>query len=372
MNWPVDFIDKIVRGDCLERLKTIPDKSVRLVLTSPPYFQMREYMKTVGKETSGREIGLEKTVRQYFDALLDVFEECVRVIKDDGSIVWNIGDKCIGGETLLLPFRFARLVKKRFGVKLAHNFTWVKHNPQPKPQKHRITVSTEPFLHFSGPEGYVYNPPSLDPKKQKEMLRRGRRYNRKAGEKYRLMIADSSLTDEQKSCANRDLAAIVAEVQEGKLYSYRMKILGHHSLPYGGHQGGRMNQLAKQGYSIIRVPGNLLAKDHIVCNSKPVKHFNVRHIAAFPQEIADFFVERLTLEGEIVLDPFIGSGTTAISCLDKGRRFVGIELSDDYALEAEERIKGWSAKQDKLKRTPRQPNLFESVPAKQLTLDFGE
>ena len=81
------FVNKIICGDSLELIRQIPDKSINLIITSPPYFKQRDY------GGFNKEIGNEKTVEEYVDNLLKLFHECVRVIKNDGSIVFNIGDK---------------------------------------------------------------------------------------------------------------------------------------------------------------------------------------------------------------------------------------------------------------------------------------
>jgi site-specific DNA-methyltransferase (adenine-specific) len=80
-------INKIHCDDCKEILKTIPCDSVDLVITSPPYFQQRDY--------GGGGIGNEKTIDEYIENIMIVFRECVRVVKRTGSIVFNIGDKYI-------------------------------------------------------------------------------------------------------------------------------------------------------------------------------------------------------------------------------------------------------------------------------------
>jgi len=99
-------LNKIYCGDCNELLKNIPSNSMDLVITSPPYFQQREY-------GGGNGIGNEKTVEEYIENMIKVFRECVRVTKKTGSIVFNLGDKYIDGNLLLVPYRFAIEVQKR-------------------------------------------------------------------------------------------------------------------------------------------------------------------------------------------------------------------------------------------------------------------
>ena len=112
-------IDQILCGDNLELIQKLPDCSIQLVITSPPYFQQRDYGGGMGNETE---------VDEYIDTLLCLFRECVRVVKDDGSIVFNIGDKYEDSNLLLVPYRFAIAATKTGLVKLVNEITWVKRN----------------------------------------------------------------------------------------------------------------------------------------------------------------------------------------------------------------------------------------------------
>ncbi|MYF56370.1 site-specific DNA-methyltransferase [Candidatus Poribacteria bacterium] len=91
-------VDQILCGDNLELIKKLPDCSIQLVVTSPPYFQQRDYGGGMGNETD---------VNDYIGTLISLFRECVRVVREDGSIVFNIGDKYQDSNLLLVPYRFA-------------------------------------------------------------------------------------------------------------------------------------------------------------------------------------------------------------------------------------------------------------------------
>jgi site-specific DNA-methyltransferase (adenine-specific) len=91
-------LNQIVCGDSFELIRQIPDSSVQLVITSPPYFQQRDYGGGIGNETN---------LKDYLDLLIVMLQECQRVITPSGSIVFNLGDKYAESSLLLVPYRFA-------------------------------------------------------------------------------------------------------------------------------------------------------------------------------------------------------------------------------------------------------------------------
>ena len=91
--------NKIICDDNIRVLSNIPNDSIDLIITSPPYFKQRDYG-YIG-------IGNENTVDEYINKLILVFKECKRIIKSTGSIVFNIGDKYTNGNLNLIPYRFA-------------------------------------------------------------------------------------------------------------------------------------------------------------------------------------------------------------------------------------------------------------------------
>lgn len=270
-----DLRDKIIVGDCFETFYKIPNKSINLTICSPPYFQQRTYTEDIA------EIGREENPEEYLDNLIKIFEHCIRVTSDNGSIVFNLGDKYINGKLSLLPFRFAFKAQEENDVMLINNITWIKSNPTPRQFQRRMVSSTEPFFHFVKSKQYVYNleqePDSREPQP-----------DTKVGQGYYKQIEMSSLTDEQKELANKELDEVIKEVKEGKLKSLRMKIKGIHSLPFGGQEGGRKTQIENKGFSIIKVPGRTMQKDIFEC---PVENIRgIGHPAIYPQSIIEHFI----------------------------------------------------------------------------------
>ena len=317
-------IDKILCGDNLELIQKLPNRSAQLVITSPPYFQQRDY---------GAGMGNEENVEQYTEILLRLFRECVRVLKDDGSIVFNLGDKYQNGSLLLVPYRFAIAATETGLVKLVNKITWVKKNPTPRQFRRRLVSSTEPFFHFVKSEKYFYN---LDAFMANEQYPKKSNRSKNIGQKYFGLIEESDLSKEQKNKARLALTEVIQEVHRGQINSFRMKIRGIHAEPFGGQQGGRKIQLEKNGFTIIRIHGNKLKKDVIETPVESIK--GCKHPAIYPVAIVEEFLHLLTRAGDIVLDPFIGSGSTAVACKKLGRHFIGYDINPEYCDLARDRI----------------------------------
>ncbi|MBI3398300.1 MAG: site-specific DNA-methyltransferase [Deltaproteobacteria bacterium] len=320
-----DLLDNIVHGDNLAILKLIPDNKINLIITSPPYFKQRDY---------GGGIGNEKTVEEYIDNLLKVFSECVRILKDNGSIVFNLGDKYLEGNLQLIPYRFAVEALKSFPIKLVNSITWVKSNPTPRQYQRRLVSSAEPFFHFVKNDNYCYNFSeymSANGGKSK----RGNGNN--IGKKYFELIETSNLTLEQKKLALCELQEVIEEVKSGKIESFRMKIKGIHSEPFGGQDGGRKYQLMRKGFTIIKIKGEPIKRDVIECAVETIK--GCKHPAVYPLFIIKEFVKLLSKSGDIVLDPFMGSGTTVVAAKELDRKYIGIEINEGYCKYAQERLK---------------------------------
>jgi len=329
-NWKEKFLNKIVQGDSRTLLKEIPPETINLVVTSPPYYQQRDYG---GLES---EVGNERTVQEYISNVSEVFHECVRLLRHDGSIVFNLGDKYEDGGLLMVPYRFAIEVLRKEPVKLIHNITWVKLNPTPRQFKRRLVSSAEPFFHFVKSDDYYFNPdlfmsiPNM--KKEKNQV------GDKLGKKYFELIEKAPLSENEKSKAREELQKVIQEVKERKIAGFRMKIRGLHAPAFGGQEGGRKIQLEKQGFTIIRIHGDAMKRDVIECHVETIK--GCEHPAVYPEFIIQELIKLLTRPKDTVLDPFIGSGTTAAAAKKLGRNFVGIDINPEYRSFAEERIKG--------------------------------
>ena len=327
------LLNAVLCGDCAKVLRDIPSASVDAAVTSPPYFRQRDY--------AGLGAGNENSVEEYVRVLLEGFAEVARVVKPAGNIVYNLGDKYQDGGLLLAPFRFALAACERFPVSLVNNITWVKRNPTPRQYKRRLVSATEPFFHFAKTRDYYYD---------RDAFHEGRGENGKAaldlpprkpspkmGEKYRELLAQSSLTAAQK---RRGLAALedaIGEVRRGEIQSFRMKIRGVHAPAFGGQEGGRNNQMNRGGFTVIRILGEPMKRD-IMESAVETANGN-GHPAVFPTGIVRDLIRMLCPPEGVVLDPYAGSGATLVAAKTEGRNFIGVDINPEYC----ERAREWIA-----------------------------
>lgn len=136
--------------------------------------------------------------------------------------------------------------------------------------------------------------------------------------------------------ARLELMQVIQDVKVGKIEGFRMKIRGLHAEPFGGQEGGRQIQLRNKGFTIIRINGEKLKRDVIESAVESLKNSN--HPAIYPVSIIQEFLYLLTRRGDIVLDPFMGSGSTAEACKRTGRNFVGFDINANYCVFARERV----------------------------------
>lgn len=320
-----DLEYQVICGNSDTELSKVVPRSVDLVVTSPPYFQQREY----GEEG----LGNEETIEQYLESIMTTFAKVVRVMKPTGNIVYNMGDKIIDGSMMLVPYQFALKVLSDFNLRLVNDITWIKSNPTPHQFSRRLIASTEPFFHFALGSNYYYD--------RKAFQRAGRRPRskptKKLGAKYRELIESSTLSQCEKGGAHQALDEVIDDVRKGKIHSFRMKIRGIHAPAYGGQEGGRKMRIERYGFTIIRISGEPLKRDVI---ENPVESLPGNgHPAIFPVKVVRELIQLLCPEGGLVLDPYLGSGSTMVAALQEGRSCIGIDISREYCIDAQERMR---------------------------------
>lgn len=334
----LDKLNTIIEGNSVQILQDFDDECVDLIITSPPYFQQRDY----GNGESG--IGNEDTESEYLKNLLKVFDECVRIIKKTGSIVFNLGDKYLNGNLGLIPYKFAIEAKETNDVFLINQLTWAKLNPTPRQEKRKLIQATEPFFIFAKSKDYYFDLDSYL-KHLDEFNKNGKsKPSENLGKKYFELIESSDLSKDEKQKAKYELKETINLIHQGEIVGFRMKIRGIHKLAYGGQDGGRNNQIKNNGFTVIKILGNKMKKDLIESPVEITK--DNHHPAVYPSYIIQELIKLLSKENDIILDPFCGSGTTCLAAKTLERNFIGIDINSEYVKLANERLNQTAIQQE--------------------------
>lgn len=256
-------VTKLMLGDCLERMKEIPDGSVDLTVTSPPYDKLRDYN---GNNALWNE-GVWK----------GVIQNLYRKTKDGGVVVWVVGDATVKGSETGTSFKQA-LWAMECGFNL-HDTMIYQKNSYPFPPSNRYYQQFEYMFVFSK------NPP-----KTFNGIRQDTKWKKDSSQVSTTRNADGSTT-KMKYSKGKDTRLMdnVWPINTGYMRSTKYK---------GAY----------------------------------------KHSAIFPEELAFNHIKSWSNEGDIVFDPFTGSGTTGVAAKSLNRDFIGIELDEDYFKIAEDRI----------------------------------
>ena len=301
------MVDLILFGDCKETLKQFPRGSAQMCVTSPPYYGLRDY----GGEAN--QIGQEETPEEFIQSLVEVFREVRDVLKDDGVLWVNIGDsyynyrpgtgglpkQTVSRTSQDLPEQCNRRANKLDGLKekdmigipwmlafalradgwyLRQDIIWHKPNPMPESVKDRCTKSHEYIFLLSKQRKYYY-----------------------------------------------DNEAIKEPVKQD--WGKRDRTTGKYHNPGTGlqpHSGLTKSYDRKNKRSVWTV------------TNKPYKG---AHFACFPPDLIEPCILAGSKKGDIILDPFMGSGTTASVALTHDRHYYGCELHEDYGSLIQKRIR---------------------------------
>lgn len=330
---------KLICGDCLSELKKMDNQTVNCIITSPPYWAMRNY----DNNEDVNEIGNEESYLDYISKLKSVFSEAKRVLSDNGSLWLNIGDKYNNKALMGMPWRVAISLMDD-GWILRNDVIW---NQMKGTQscKDRLRDMYEHFFHFVKSKTYYYNAdeiklkPNLKPKKINGKMVSATGVS---GKKYRQMIIDSeALNDTEKSNALKALDDVLLKIQSGEVNDFRMTIRGAQRAWHSDDVAisGRAKELKEKGFYIMKMGASgFLPGD--IWNIVPEDTWRKdSHCAVFPEELLRIPILATCPNGGIVLDPFSGTGSTVSAALKLGRKGIGIDLSAEYNTIAINRIK---------------------------------
>jgi len=297
--------DLILFGDCLQTLKEF-DEPARMCVTSPPYYGLRDY----GGEDN--QIGQEESPEEYIQNLVKVFQEVRNNLTDDGTLWLNIGDSYYNyrpgkGQALVkqtvsntkqdLPDKCARRGNKLEGLKekdligipwmlafalradgwyLRQDIIWHKPNPMPESVKDRCTKSHEYLFLLSKNKRYYYD--------------------------------NDAIKEPAKDWGTRDRT-------NGKYHNK-----GTGLQPHSGLTKSYPTKNKRSVWSITNKP------------------YKGAHFAVFPPDLIKPCILAGSEKNDIILDPFIGSGTTALVAKELGRDYIGCELHEDYGKLIQQRV----------------------------------
>ena len=314
-----NFLNKIINGNSLEVLKTLPENSIDCCITSPPYWGLRDY----GHD---EQLGSEKHFKDFVINLCNVFDEVKRVLKPTGTCFVNLGDtfssdtKGTGGPSdkqlsnkgsryeakkfdTEIPNKCLCLVPERFAIEMIdrgwtirNQIIWHKPNQMPSSAKDRFTVDFEKVFFFvKQPTDYYFE-----------------------------QQLEKSITQENRP----------AGVVRDREYDYDSKqaIIQKRKRPNGisVEQSKKMGNVGNCGVNEFRNVRTVWS-----INTEPSTE---AHFATYPQRLVERMLKAGCPENGIVLDPFFGSGTTGVYARKVNRNFVGIELNPEYVKIAENRL----------------------------------
>ncbi len=329
-----DMTPQLYLGDCLNILKSIPDATIDCCITSPPYWQKREY------DNGG--IGLESTSTEFIENLMSIIDEIHRVLKPSGAFWLNLGDSYRNKSLQAIPWRVAITMIDR-GWILRNNIIWNKQKGGLNPQKDRFASIFEDVFFFVKNEKYYFDADSVRSTPRKAIVKNGSIISATGvtGVNYRRKIElSTSLSEAEKENALRALQAVMYRLSSGEISDFRMVIRNEQRTTHSDSikLSGRAKELKDKGfYFLFYNPKGQLPSD--VWDIVPEDTQKRReHFAPFPEELCLIPIKTTCPINGIVLDPFCGTGTTMVVARELNRKSIGIDISETYLSIAKKRI----------------------------------
>jgi site-specific DNA-methyltransferase (adenine-specific) len=291
-SFSVDRIQKfeILTGDARTTLAKLPSEMCRTCITSPPYLRQRDY----GHRD---QIGQERTPERFISRLADVFDEVHRLLRKDGTLWVNIDDTYSKKQLVGIPWRLAFELQRRCWVWRAE-IVWAKAST-PEPAKDRPTRAHESVLLFAKNSHYFYD-------------------------------YDALLEPHDNPWAIDCIAKAQALGLSGR----------PRNDPFFSKEKRRQNGtrgITRAEYGALMNPRGKNKRDVWAINAE---RFTGAYLAVMPVGLAETCILAGSEKGDVVLDPFCGSGTTGVAALNNGRRFLGVELVAKFVQLATDRLNG--------------------------------
>lgn len=282
-NLQCNWVDQIVHGDAGKVMSQLPDRSIHSIVTSPPYFLQRDY-------SIESQIGAERTPEEYVEALRIVFGEARRILREDGTLWLNLGDKYHNGSLLGMPWRVA-LALMDDGWILRSDIIWHKPNAMPSSVKNRPTTDHEYIFLLCKSKNYFYDADA---------------------------VREPHVTFSEKS-----------RMKGGRSHFGRVN-----GTPEQGKNAGNSNLHDGRWDQAFHPKG----RNRRTVWEIPLSKYRDAHFAVFPERLVELCILAGCPPAGIVLDPFCGSGTAALISRKLGRRFIGIDINRQYCDMARNRL----------------------------------
>jgi len=338
--------NRIITGDCTEVLAELPESSVHMAMTSPPYWNLRDY-------DHADQLGLEETPEAYVQDLCDALDGVKRVLRDDGSLWLNLGDTYENKDLQQIPARVALELQNR-GWMLRNRVTWNKPNPMPSSVKDRLNNTTEAIFQFVLNKSYWYDldairEPHAEASKERAKMPFDPEIERSGlQEKESVKDANAPRSEKMNHPGGKNpgdvfevttkpfpeahFAVFPPELTEKPIKATcPPKVCANCGTPYE-------RDVERERFNTR--PGNDVKYDSDDGHMRNDRGNATRtlHTTEFNGWDKACECDTDTIESGIALDPFAGAGTTLLKAKELGRKFIGIELNPEYADMARGRI----------------------------------
>ncbi len=313
---------KIFPGDACQVIKQLRRK-FRAVITSPPYYRHRHYGSDI------HEIGQEKTVEEYIDSLARVFEQCRDVLSEDGSLWIVIGDTRRRHEKLRIPHRLAERLADS-GYVFREDIIWYKKNNVSSSSRENFSQAYEYVLFFSKNRRSYANLDAIRVQGNEASSGRNKvpplhmiQYRPEHSDKKEIANIAKIV---HESSPSTPLSELPPTSQIARAYGYDPEKFCPTCYRKFKRHATRRRIGDHRHYPIFAVCNPRGKNPSNVWEIATKAHYGNEHFAIFPEELVDIIIRFSTEEGDSVLDPFAGRGTTGIVAASLGREFVGIDL----------------------------------------------
>lgn len=365
----------LIIDDVLEAIKKIPNKSISTVITSPPYWNLRDYK-------DDRQIGNEKNPSEFIDKIALIGKEILRILKDDGAYFLNIGDTYVDQSLQMIPQKIAIKMQEQ-GWLIRNQIIWYKPNHMPSPVKNRFSNTYEVIYFFTKNDwekkvhfdlDAIRIPHKSNFKKQnpKVIINESKFINETKNrgaspaaklvngcEKYtikrNIVVSQKEISNYLKDALKKNNMNIASLTKALGKEKYKYKTSHWFRIDAGGSYPSKDdwkklkkilkfddtydNQMLKEYkylQSVESHPNGKNPGDLLIANTAKSKY---KHFAVFPEKIPELAIKSCCPENEFVLDPFAGSGTTGVVASRLNRKCILIEVQKDFAKIIKDRIK---------------------------------